>query len=50
MSVGADSLMGSIDMSKLLDKETLEKGRVIRKEQHSDKGDEGGRAVAKRID
>ena len=32
MSVGADSLMGSLDMSKLLDKETLEKGRVIRKQ------------------
>ena len=31
MSVGADSLMGSLDMSKLLDKETLEKGRVIKK-------------------
>ena len=30
MSIGADSLMGSISMSKLLDKETLEKGRVKR--------------------
>ena len=30
MSVGADSLMATVDMSKLLDKETLEKGRVIR--------------------
>ena len=30
MSIGADSLMGSVDMSKLLDKETLEKGRVKR--------------------
>jgi len=32
MSVGADSLMGSIDMFKLLNKETLEQGRVIRKD------------------
>ena len=31
MSVGADSLMGSVDMFKLLNKETLEQGRVIRK-------------------
>lgn len=30
MSVGADSLMAHIDMFKLLDKETLERGRVIR--------------------
>lgn len=30
MSVGADSLMFHINMSKLLDKETLETGRVIR--------------------
>lgn len=30
MSVGADSLMGHLDMSKLLDKETLERGRVKR--------------------
>ncbi len=29
MSVGADSLMGHLDMSKLLDKETLERGRVV---------------------
>lgn len=29
MSVGVDSLMGHLDMSKLLDKETLEKGRVV---------------------
>jgi len=35
MSVGADSLMGSIDMSKLLDKETLERGRVLRKQTNS---------------
>ena len=28
MSVGADSLMGHLDMSKLLDKETLERSRV----------------------
>ena len=35
MSVGADSLMGSLDMSKLLDKETLEKGRVIKKQTNS---------------
>ena len=28
MSIGADSLMGSVNMSRLLDKETLEKGRV----------------------
>ena len=28
MSVGADSLMGHLDISKLLDKETLERGRV----------------------
>ena len=32
MSVGADSLMGSLDVSKLLNKETLEQGRVIRKD------------------
>ena len=32
MSVGADSIMGSLDVSKLLDKETLERGRVIRKQ------------------
>lgn len=30
MSVGADSLMGHLDMSKLLDKETLGRGRVKR--------------------
>jgi len=30
MSVGADSLMFHINMSKLLDKETLETGRVIK--------------------
>lgn len=30
MSVGADSLMGHLDISKLLDKETLERGRVKR--------------------
>ena len=35
MSVGADSLMGSLDMSKLLDKETLERGRVIKKTTNS---------------
>lgn len=35
MSVGADSLMGSIDVSKLLDKETLERGRVLRKQTSS---------------
>ncbi len=29
MSVGADSLMGHLDMSKLLNKETLERGRVV---------------------
>lgn len=29
MSVGADSLMGHLDMSKLLDKETLERGRAV---------------------
>lgn len=29
MSVGVDSLMGHLDMSKLLDKETLERGRVV---------------------
>lgn len=28
MSVGADSLMGHLDMKKLLDKEILERGRV----------------------
>ena len=28
MSVGADSLMGHLDISKLLDKETLERGRA----------------------
>ena len=32
MSVGADSLMGSVNMFKLLNKETLEQGRVIRKD------------------
>lgn len=32
MSVGADSLMATVDMSKLLDKETLERGRVIKKQ------------------
>jgi hypothetical protein len=31
MSVGADSLMGHLDVFKLLNKETLEKGRVIKK-------------------
>ena len=44
MSVGADSLMGHLDVSKLmghldvsklLDKETLEKGRIIKKEANS---------------
>ena len=30
MSVGADSLMATVDMGKLLNKETLEKGRVKR--------------------
>jgi len=35
VSVGADSLMGHLDVSKLLDKETLEKGRVIKKETNS---------------
>ena len=29
MSVGVDSLMGHLDMSKLLDKETLERGRAV---------------------
>lgn len=29
MSIGADSLMATVDMNKLLNKETLEKGRVI---------------------
>ena len=29
MSVGADSLMGHLDMSKLLNKETFEKGRAV---------------------
>ena len=29
MSVGADSLMGHLDMSKLLNKETLERGRAV---------------------
>lgn len=29
MSIGIDSLMGSVNMSKLLDKDTLERGRVI---------------------
>ena len=29
MSVGIDSLMGHLDMSKLLDKETLERGRAV---------------------
>jgi hypothetical protein len=29
MSVGADSLMSHLDMNKLLDKETLERGRVV---------------------
>jgi hypothetical protein len=32
MSVGADSLMATVDMSKLLDKETLERGRVTREQ------------------
>ena len=29
MTVGADSLMGHLDMSKLLNKETLERGRAV---------------------
>ena len=29
MIIGADSLMATVDMNKLLNKETLEKGRVI---------------------
>ena len=29
MSIGADSLMATVDMNKLLNKKTLEKGRVI---------------------
>ena len=29
MSVGADSLMGHLDMSKLLNKETFERGRAV---------------------
>ena len=29
MTVGADSLMATVDMFKLLDKKTLEKGRVV---------------------
>ena len=29
MSVGADSLMGHLDMNKLLNKETFEKGRAV---------------------
>lgn len=33
MSVGADSLMGWVDVLKLFNKETLEQGRVIRKEE-----------------
>lgn len=32
MSIGADSLMATVNMSKLLNKETLETGRVIKKE------------------
>lgn len=32
MSIGADSLMAMVDMSKLLDKEALEKGRVLAKQ------------------
>jgi len=32
MSVGVDSLMATVDMSKLLDKETLERGRVTREQ------------------
>lgn len=35
MSVGADSIMGSVDVAKLLNKETLERGRVIRKQTRS---------------
>ena len=35
MSVGADSIMGSVDVAKLLNKETLERGRVIRKQTSS---------------
>ena len=36
MSVGIDSLMGHLDMSKLLDKETLEKGRAaVKMESHN---------------
>ncbi len=30
MSIGADSLMATVNMTKLLDKETLEAGRVIK--------------------
>jgi len=33
MSVGADSLMGHLDMNKLLNKETLETGRVLPKQE-----------------
>ncbi len=33
MSIGADSLMATVDMSKLLNKETLERGRVDRKQE-----------------
>ena len=36
MSVGADSLMGHLDMSKLLDKEALERGRAaVKMESHN---------------
>lgn len=31
MSIGADSLMATVDMGKLLDKEILERGRVVAK-------------------
>ncbi len=32
MSIDAHSLMSCVDMRKLLDKETLEKGRIIQKQ------------------
>ena len=40
MSVGADSLMGHLDMNKLLSKEILEKGRVISNKDDVSKQDE----------
>ncbi len=33
MSIGVDSLMATVDMTKLLDKEVLERGRVVQKQQ-----------------